>query len=56
MIVETSPGGHQLVHELIDSSGTPPGAGALFGLAVTPSMKAIYFVDDATNQLDLLHG
>jgi len=38
----------------IDSSGSPPGAGALFGLAIQ-SHQGIYFVDDATNTLNLLH-
>lgn len=36
------------------SSRTPPGSGALFGLAVAPHHRGLYFVDDATNQLDLL--
>ena len=39
----------------LDTSGTPPGAGALFGLALTPGHRAVYFVDDATNTLNLLH-
>jgi hypothetical protein len=30
----------------------PPGAGALFGLA--PAHEGLYFVDDATNTLNLL--
>ena len=54
-IVETTPGGTQLDAILLDSSGSPPGAGALFGLAVTPFGHGIIFVDDATNNLDLLH-
>jgi hypothetical protein len=53
-LVETSPGGTQVAVKALDSSGTPPGAGALFGLAVTPRGAGVYFVDDATNQLDLL--
>jgi len=32
-----------------------PGAGALFGLAVAPSNKGVYYVDDAVNTLRLLH-
>jgi hypothetical protein len=40
---------------LLDSSGSPPAAGALFGLAIQPGGHGVYFVDDATNQLDLLH-
>jgi hypothetical protein len=51
-LVETTPGGRQVAHATLDSSGSPPGAGALFGLAVAPG-GGIYFVDDATNTLDL---
>jgi hypothetical protein len=54
-LVETTPGGHQVAVRQLDSSGSPAGAGALFGLAVQPDRHAVYFVDDATNQLDLLH-
>lgn len=53
--VETTPDGTQVATKLLDSSGTPPGAGALFGLAVAPNGKSMYFVDDATNFLNLLH-
>ncbi len=54
-IVETSPSGTQLTVMQLDGSGSPPGAGALFGLAVAPGGSGVYFVDDATNTLDLLH-
>lgn len=54
-LVETTPGGHQVARATLDSSGSPPGAGALFGLAVAPGGNGIYFVDDATNTLDLAH-
>lgn len=54
-IVETTPAGAQVASKLIDSSGSPPGSGALFGLAVAPQGTGVYFVDDATNTLDLLH-
>jgi hypothetical protein len=37
------------------SSGSPPGSGALFGLAVAPHGSGVYYVDDATNFLRLLH-
>jgi hypothetical protein len=37
----------------VDTSGSPPGSGALFGLAVQPGGKGVYFVDDATNTLDI---
>jgi hypothetical protein len=54
-LVEVTPFGAQIAVRRLDSSGSPPGAGALFGLAVVPNQRAVYFVDDATNQLDLLH-
>ena len=41
-------------HQL-DGSGSPPGAGALFGLAVAPHQGGVYYVDDAVNALNLLH-
>ena len=55
LLVETTPGGSQVAHRLLDKSGKPAGAGALFGLAVTPSHDGIYYVDDAANTLRLLH-
>jgi hypothetical protein len=55
LIVETTPRGKQVTSFLLDNSGTPPGAGALFGLAVAPYGEGVYFVDDATNFLRLLH-
>jgi hypothetical protein len=54
-IVETTPGGHQVAIKVLDSSGNPPGAGTLFGLAVVPDHTGVYFVDDGTNTLNLLH-
>ena len=54
-LVETTPSGSQIAVRTLDSSGSPPGAGALFGLAVKPFHRAVYFVDDATNTLNLLH-
>jgi DNA-binding beta-propeller fold protein YncE len=54
-IVETTPGGVQVAARQLDSSGTPPGAGALFGLADRPGGRGVYYVDDATNTLRLLH-
>ena len=53
-LVETTPAGAQAGTIQLDDSGTTPGAGALFGLAVAPGGKGVYFVDDATNTLDLL--
>ena len=55
-LVETTPSGAQIaVRQLDNSGGPPPGAGALFGLAVKPGHDAVYYVDDATNTLNLLH-
>ncbi|MFI0822500.1 hypothetical protein ACH4TX_43595 [Streptomyces sp. NPDC021098] len=54
-IVETTPAGRQVAIRQLDSTGTPPGAGALFGLAVAPNGRSVYFVDDASNTLNLLH-
>jgi hypothetical protein len=53
-IVETTPQGVQVWHTLIDSSGSPPGNGALFGLVFDPGV-GVYYVDDATNTLNLLY-
>lgn len=53
-ITETTPGGRQIARTLLDSSGTPPGSGALFGL-IFESGRGVVFVDDATNTLNLLH-
>ena len=54
-LVETTPFGAQVAVRQLDSSGSPPGSGALFGLAVKPHHDAVYYVDDATNTLNLLH-
>ena len=53
LLIITRPDGTQLLKALLDKSGTPPGAGALFGLAFAP--EGLYFVDDATNTLNILH-
>lgn len=50
-VVETTPGGHQVAKALLDNSGSPPGAGALFGLVVEG--QKVYYVDDAENDLKL---
>jgi hypothetical protein len=56
-LVEITPSGAQIAVRTLDSSGgPPPGAGALFGLAVKPGHDAVYYVDDATNTLNLLHS
>ena len=57
-LVEITPFGFQIATRQLDSSvtpGSPPGAGALFGLAVKPGQDAVYYVDDAANTLNLLH-
>jgi hypothetical protein len=54
-IVEITPSGHQVATAQLDSSGSPAGAGALFGLAVAPGGHGVYYVDDAVNTLRLLH-
>jgi hypothetical protein len=52
-LVETSADGNQIVVMNVDSTGI--GAGTLFGLAVAPRKKGIYFVNDGDNTLNLLH-
>jgi hypothetical protein len=54
LLVETTPFGAQVATRQLDKSGTPRGAGALFGLAVKPGHDAVYYVDDATNTVNLL--
>jgi len=54
-IVETTPSGRQIFSRFLDRSGSPPGAGALFGLAVLKGRGGVYYVDDAQNALRLLH-
>jgi hypothetical protein len=55
LIVETTPAGAQVASMTLDATGTPPGSGTLFGLAVSPQRTGVYFVDDATNTLNILH-
>jgi hypothetical protein len=54
-IVETTPAGAQIFSRFLDTSGSPKGAGALFGLAVRPFSGGVYYVDDVANTLRLLH-
>ena len=54
LAINFTPAGSILGQGLLDKSGMPPGAGALFGLA--GSSQGTYFVDDATNTLNLLAG
>jgi hypothetical protein len=51
--VEITPGGKFVGKALLDSSGSPPGSGALFGLVF--GAQGLYYVDDATNTLNLFH-
>jgi hypothetical protein len=53
-LVFTTPFGNQFFTKQLDNSGNPPGAGALFGLAFGDD--GLYFVDDATNMLNILQG
>jgi hypothetical protein len=52
-MVETTPGGSQVDVKPVDDTGI--GAGTLFGLAVAPRGRGIYFVNDGDNTLRLLH-
>ena len=57
-VVETTPHGRQVAVKTLDSTPAPPGApgnGTLFGLAVAPGGRGVYFVDDGSNTLKLLH-
>lgn len=55
--VETMPfGGPQVATVQLDNTpvpGLPNGNGTLFGIALTPNGKGLYFVDDGTNTLNL---
>lgn len=51
-LVETDPDGNQIHTALLDNTGNPPGAGALFGL-VDVFGSGLYYVDDASNTLNL---
>ncbi len=51
-MVETTPSGQQVAVQTADKK---TGAGALFGLAISPTGKGIYYVDDGENTLNLLH-
>jgi hypothetical protein len=52
-LVEVTPSGKQVAKKLVDSTGSPPGAGALFGLTALPGQ--VFFVDDASNTFNVLH-
>jgi DNA-binding beta-propeller fold protein YncE len=53
-ITEINRDGRQIAKTLLDNTGSPAGAGALFGLVFDPA-RGVYFVDDASNTLNLLH-
>jgi len=54
LIVETAPWGQTVDTATLDDSGPPPGgSGDLFGLALVPGGRGIWFVDDGTNTLNL---
>jgi hypothetical protein len=50
-MVVTNSAGKQTASAMLDTSGKPKGAGALFGLILT-SNGLLFFVDDATNTFD----
>jgi DNA-binding beta-propeller fold protein YncE len=52
LLLGFTPSGTQTEQKLLDNSGNPPGAGALFGLVDVPG-QGLYYVDDATNTLNL---
>jgi hypothetical protein len=57
-LVETTPAGDQVAFKVLDSTPLPPGLpgnGTLFGLAIVPGGTGVYFVDDGSNTLNLLH-
>ena len=57
-LVETTPGGAQVAVKALDTTPVPPGLpgnGTLFGLEVVPGGTGVYFVDDGSNTLNLLH-
>jgi hypothetical protein len=57
-VVETTQAGNQVAIKMLDNLPAPPGPngnGTLFGLAVVPGGSGVYFVDDGTNTLNLLH-
>jgi hypothetical protein len=52
-LVVTTPAGDQTDVVQLDNTGSPPGAGTLFGLAVAHG-DDVYFVNDGSNTLNLL--
>ena len=57
-VVELTPSGGQVATTILDDTAVPSaprGSGTLFGLAVAPSQAGLYYVDDGSNTLNLLH-
>jgi hypothetical protein len=56
-VVEVSTSGAQLRRFAVDPdpAQSPPGSGDLFGLAVPPSGRAVFFAKDDTNTIAELH-
>ena len=57
-LVEITQSGRQIATRTLDNTkvpGSPNGSGTLFGLAVSPTGRGLYFVDDGSNTLNLLH-
>jgi hypothetical protein len=57
-LIELTPGGSQVTVKMLDTSPVPPGLngnGTLFGLVPAAGRSGVYFVDDGTNTLNLLH-
>jgi len=57
-LVESTVAGAQVAVKNLDTTLAPPadpGAGTLFGLAVAHGGTGVYFVDDGSNTLNLLH-
>src|SRR5262249_52166996 len=52
-MVEITPLGQQVAAKAVDVS--MQGAGTLFGLAIAPNGRGVYYVDDGNNTLNLLH-
>ena len=50
-MVETTPAGQQVAVQTADKK---TGAGSLFGLAISPDGKTIYYVDDGENTVQVL--
>jgi hypothetical protein len=52
-LVETTPAGSQIAVKTVE---TATGAGALFGIAIVPGRRGIYFVDDGDNTVRVLES